>query len=152
MNKHTPKEHLATYDSDFYLWSAGQAALIREGKFDQLDLENVAEEIESLGRSDRKSLISQLQRLLARLLKWQFQPTRRSKSWRLAIYSARDEIKVIVEDSPSLNEALSAGLDKAYLSAKKRAALETGLSAASFPDGCPYSPQQVLDEDFWPGP
>jgi hypothetical protein len=151
MNKHTPKEHLATYDSDFYLWSSGQAALIREGKFDQLDIENVAEEIESLGRSDRNSLASQMRRLLARLLKWQFQPTRRSKSWRLSIYSARDEIKVIVDDSPSLNDALSSGLDKAYLSAKKRAALETGLSAASFPDKCPYSPQQVLEEDFWPG-
>jgi Domain of unknown function DUF29 len=150
MNKHTPKQHLATYDSDFYLWSAGQAALIREGKFDQLDIENVAEEIESLGRSDRKSLTSQVQRLLAHLLKWQFQPTRRSKSWKLSIYSARDEIKVILDDSPSLNDALSAGLDKAYLSAKKRAALETGLSAASFPDECPYSLQQVLDEDFWP--
>jgi Domain of unknown function DUF29 len=150
MNKHTPKQHLATYDSDFYLWSAGQAALIREGKFEQLDVENVAEEIESLGRSDRKSLISQLQRLTAHLLKWQFQPSRRSKSWRLSIFSAREEIGVLVEDSPSLNEALSSGLDKAYLSARKRAALETGLADKIFPVSCPYSPSQILDEDFWP--
>jgi hypothetical protein len=152
MNKHTPKQHLATYDSDFYLWSADQAALIREGRFEQLDIENVAEEIESLGRSDRKSLMSQLRRLLAHLLKWQFQPSRRSKSWRLSIFSARDEIKVIVDDSPSLNDVLSAGLDKAYLSAKKRTALETGLPAATFPSECPYLPNQVLDEDFWPEP
>jgi Domain of unknown function DUF29 len=152
MNKHTPKQHLATYDSDFYLWSAGQAALIREGKFDQLDIENVAEEIESLGRSDRKSLISQMQRLLAHLLKWQFQSSRRSKSWRLSIFSAREEIGVLVEDSPSLSESLSSGLDRAYLSARKRAALETGLADKSFPESCPYSLSQILDEDFWPDP
>jgi hypothetical protein len=150
MNKHTPKQHLATYDSDFYLWSAGQAALIRGGRFDQLDIENVAEEIESLGRSDRKSLMSQLQRLLAHLLKWQFQPSRRSKNWKLLIYSARDDIGVLVEDSPSLNEALSSGLEKAHLAAKKRAALETGLPTAAFPGECPYSLKQILDEDFWP--
>ena len=82
MNKHTPKQHLATYDSDFYLWSAGQAALIREGKFDQLDIENVAEEIESLGRSDKRALGSQLRRLLMHLLKWEHQASRRSQSWR----------------------------------------------------------------------
>ena len=150
MNKHTPKQHLATYDSDFYLWSAGQAALIREGKFDQLDIENVAEEIESLGRSDRKSLMSQLQRLIAHLLKWQFQPPRRSKSWRLSIHSAREEIGVLIDDSPSLSETLSSGMEKAYLAAKKRAALETGLPAAAFPGECPYSIKQILDEDFWP--
>ncbi len=150
MNKHTPKQHLATYDSDFYLWSAGQSALIREGKFDQLDIENVAEEIESLGRSDRKSLMSQLQRLIAHLLKWQFQPTRRSKSWRLSIFSAREEIGVLIEDSPSLSETLASGVEKAHLAAKKRAALETGLPAEAFPGECPYSLNQILDEDFWP--
>ena len=150
MNKHTPIQHLATYDSDFYLWSANQAALIREGKFDQLDIENVAEEIESLGRSDRKSMMSQLQRLLSHLLKWQFQPSRRSKSWRLSIYSAREEIGVLVEDSPSLNESLSSGLAKAYLAARKRAALETGLPSEDLPSECPYSLGQILNEDFWP--
>ena len=150
MNKHTPKQHLATYDSDFYLWSSGQAALIREGRFDQLDTENIAEEIESLGRSDRKSMMSQMQRLLAHLIKWQFQPSRRSKSWKLSIFSAREEIGVLVEDSPSLNEALSSGLEKAYLAAKKRAALETGLPSEAFPSGCPHSLQQILNEDFWP--
>ena len=152
MNKHTPKQHLATYDSDFNLWSSGQAALIREGKFDQLDIENVAEEIESLGRSDRKSLMSQLQRLIAHLLKWRFQPSRRSKSWKLSIFSARDDIGVLVEDSPSLSGILSSGLEKAYVAARKRAALETGLPTTAFPEKCPYPLEQILDEDFWPEP
>lgn len=150
MNKHTPKQQLATYDSDFYLWSMNQAALIREGKFDQLDIENVAEEIESLGRSDRKSLTSQLQRLISHLLKWQFQPSRRSKSWQLSIFSARDEITVIVTDSPSLKEVLTESVGQAYLKAKKRASIETGLKDSAFPAECPYTLADILNDDFWP--
>lgn len=77
MNKHTPKHELATYDSDFHLWSQTQAALIRDGKIAEIDLENVAEEIESLGRSDRRAIKSRLEALLLHLLKWQAQPEKR---------------------------------------------------------------------------
>ena len=150
MNKHTPKQHLATYDSDFYLWLAGQAALIREGKFDKLDIENVAEEIESLGRSDKRALGSQLRRLLMHLLKWQRQPGRRSQSWRNSINSARDELRVIVQDSPSLKPVLEASLAGEYLTARKRAVDETGLSGKNFPANCPYTLDDILSEDFWP--
>ena len=150
MNKHTPKQHLATYDSDFYLWSSGQAALIRAGKFDQLDIENVAEEIESLGRSDKRALGSQLRRLLMHLLKWQHQASRRSQSWRNSINSARDELRVIVQDSPSLKPVLEASLADEYRIARKRAVEETKLSGKSFPADCPYSFDQILNEDFWP--
>jgi hypothetical protein len=150
MNKHTPKQHLATYDSDFYLWSEGQAALIRAGKFDQLDIENVAEEIESLGRSDKRALGSQLRRLLMRLLKWEHQASRRSQSWRNSINSARDELRVIVQDSPSLKTVLEASLLSEYRTARKRAAEETKQSGKNFPADCPYSFVQILEEDFWP--
>lgn len=150
MNKHTPKQHLTAYDSDYVLWSERQAALIRERRFDELDIENIAEEIESLGRSDRRALGSQLRRLLIHLLKWQYQQSRRSQSWRTTINSARDELRVILEESPSLKAALIAGLDREYQTARKRAAQETGLPSDEFSSSFPYTLAALLDEDFWP--
>jgi hypothetical protein len=150
MNKHTPKLQLAAYDSDFYLWSMNQAALIRAGKFDQLDIENVAEEIESLGRSDKRALRSQLRPLLTHLLKWNFQASRRSNSWRNTINSARDELVIIVRDSPSLQPAFTDILEDEYAAARKRASRETSLDPKKFPGECPYCQSDILNDDFFP--
>lgn len=151
MNKHSSVPHQPLYDSDYYLWSERQAALIRERKFDELDVENVAEEIESLGRSDRRAVRSQVRRLLVHLLKWQFQKSRRSQSWRRSINSAREELRVIVEESPSLKDVLETSLGGEYLTSRKRAIEETKLADDKFPAQCPYSLQQILDDDFLPG-
>ena len=150
MNKHSPLPHPTLYDSDYFLWSEHQAALLRQGKLTLLDIENLAEEIESLGKSDRRALLSQVQRLLVHLLKWQFQPDRRSASWEKSIRSARRTIGRILEDSPSLQGAMSARLEKEFELARRDASRETGLSVAAFPGQCPYSDAQILDEGFLP--
>jgi hypothetical protein len=150
MNKHTPQQRLTSYDSDFFLWSAHQAALLRRGKPTLLDIENLAEEIECLGKSDSRALMSQVQRLLIHLLKWQIQASRRPASWEKSIRSARRAISRIMEDSPSLKDAMSARLEKEYEMARRDAARETGLPESAFPAKCPYSQAHVLDEDFLP--
>ena len=150
MNKHSPIQHQTLYDSDYFLWSEQQAALLRQGKLTLLDIENLAEEIESLGKSDRRALMSQVHRLLVHLLKWQFQPDRRSVSWEKSIRSARLSVSRILEDSPSLKDAMSARLAKEYDLARRDASRETGLPESVFPAQCPYSDAQILDERFPP--
>jgi hypothetical protein len=150
MNKHTLPQHLTAYNSDYFLWSEHQAALLRQGKLTLLDIENLAEEIESLGKSDRRALMSQVQRLLVHLLKWQFQPDRRSVGWEKSIRSARRAISRILEDSPSLGDAMSARLEKEFDLARRDASRETGLPESAFPAHCPYSGAHILDEGFLP--
>jgi hypothetical protein len=150
MNKHSTVSHQTLYDSDYFLWSEHQATLLRQSKLTLLDIENLAEEIESLGKSDRRALMSQVQRLLIHLLKWQFQPDRRSASWEKSMRSARNAMSRILEDSPSLKEAVSARLEKEYLLARRDASRETGLPETSLPNVCPYSVEQLFNDDFLP--
>jgi hypothetical protein len=151
MNKHTPKHELATYDSDFHLWSQTQAAAIREGKFAEIDLENVAEEIESLGRSDKREIRSRLQVLLLHLLKWQGQPERRKGGWGNSIDEARESLDVLIGDSPSLKSFPAIILDEVYERARRKASKETGLAVTLFPEECPFDIKDILDENFLPG-
>jgi hypothetical protein len=143
----------ALYDQDFYTWTQEQAALLREGAVHELDLGNLAEEIESLGKSDRRALGSHLRNLVLHLLKWQYQPSGRQTghSWQSSINIARDEIALILEDSPSLVATVPALLARRYPLARHHAADETRLPLATFPTACPWPPEQVLDPDFWPG-
>ncbi len=143
--------HLASYDGDFALWAAEQGALIRDGKFDRVDLENVAEEIESLGRSNKQEIQSRLTIILIHLLKWEHQPEISSGSWISSIAIGRDEIAKLIEDSPSLRAYPAAVLQRAYRAAPRVAAAETGLPLAAFPKDCPYDAERVLDDEFWPG-
>ncbi len=141
----------ANYDQDFALWSAEQSALLRAGDFKQLDLMNLAEEIESLGRSDRREILSRLTVVLVHLLKWQVQADGRTNSWAASIVENRDAIADILAASPSLRPYPATMLERAYRSAPLAASGETGLSLTEFPSICPYSIEQVLDPDFWPG-
>jgi hypothetical protein len=138
-------------DDDFALWSAVQAALIRAGKFDRVDLENVAEEIESLGRSDRHQIANRLIVLLHHLLKWQFQPQERTNRWLAAILGQRDAINALIEASPSLAPHPAKVLTKSYRVGRLEASGETKLPLATFPETCPYSIAQILDTEFLPG-
>ena len=151
MNKHMPKHELASYDSDFHLWSQTQAALIREGRIAEIDLENVAEEIESLGRSDRREIRSRLEILLVHLLKWEFQRAKRKNGWKKSISEARRGIKKLVDESPSLQGFPEAVLSEEYKNARQAAAEETGLDEDSFPADCPYSIADILTRGFFPG-
>jgi hypothetical protein len=150
MNRIDP-ERLAGYEEDFALWSAEQAALIRAGKFERVDLENVAEEIESLGTSDRHQIANRLEVLLTHLLKWERQPEHRSRSGSSTIRSQREAILDLLEESPSLKPYPATQIAKRYPRARDKAAEETTIFLNNFPETCPYTIEQVLDPDFLPG-
>lgn len=138
------------YETDFYAWANEQAALLRAGRLSAADIENIAEEIESLGRSEKRELVSRLTVLLAHLLKWRFQPALRGNSWRATVRVQRYELARHMSDNPSLKAQLHDAIADAYTVAVIRAAAETELAEALFPDQCPWSYEQMMDPDFWP--
>ena len=138
------------YDEDFVLWSEHQAALIRAGRFELVDWDNVAEEIESLGKRDLRQVSNRLAILLLHLLKWQFQPSGRSTSWRATIRTQRGRILRVLKDSPSLLQHVDAEVRDVYPRAREDAADETGLIIDRFRVTCPYSAAELLDDAFWP--
>ena len=140
----------AGYDRDFYAWTQAQAAAIRAKDVAALDIEHVAEAIETLGMNEKRAISRQLQRLLAHLLKWRYQPTHRTPSWRRTIRQARDAIADVLEGSHSLRTYPSQRVPLAYRRARRDAADDTGLPLATFPEACPWPLAQVLDEDFFP--
>jgi hypothetical protein len=143
--------NLHAYDEDFAAWSAEQGRLIRARDFDAVDLDNVAEEIESLGRSDRHALKSRLTVLLAHLLKWQHQPDYRSTSWRQTIVEQRRRIRDLLVESPSLRAFVVKILPEIHADACEDAGMETGLPAGTFSEDCRFSLDQILGKDFYPG-
>jgi hypothetical protein len=141
----TQQSH-SLYEQDFYQWTQKMASVLRNGNFDQLDIENIAEEIESLGRSDRRELNSRLTVLLMHLLKWHYQPTQRSNSWRATITEQRICILDLLSESPSLVSYLKGEVDRCYNNAKALAAAETGLNLTLFPQNCPYALTEILEK------
>jgi len=136
------------YERDFFAWTEEQAALLRAGNVSALDLEHLAEEIESLGSSQRSELRRRLARLLRHLLKYQCQPEHRSRSWATAIRVQRDELAGVLNDSPSLRPTVPAVIPNAYRLGRDWALDETGLFA--LPEECPWTAEQVLSQDFLP--
>jgi hypothetical protein len=144
-----PRNSVA-YDDDFFAWTQEQARLLRAGELTILDAENLAEEIESVGISDRREIRSRLAVLLTHLLKWRFQPEARGSSWLGTIAEQRYRIELVVADSPSLRPFVLEALSMAYRKARVDATTETGLIETTFPDECPFSLEQILSEDFLP--
>ena len=144
-----PRNSVA-YDEDFFAWTQEQARLLRDGDLADIDVENLAEEIESMGKSDRREIRNRLVVLLAHLLKWEFQPSGRSNSWSGTIREQRRRIALVIEDSPSLRAVVAGTLYDAYGKARLDAAEETELALSTFPNECPYPPEQILSEDFLP--
>lgn len=150
----TAREQLpppATYEGDFHGWASRQAALLRARRFDLLDVENLAEEVEGLARSEARELRSRYEILLRHLLKWELQPERRSSSWEVTIGRERREILEHLAESPSLRPRRSELFAKAYLTARDNAAIETKLPLRRFPVDNPYTLEQAMDPGFWPG-
>ncbi|MFB1487501.1 MULTISPECIES: DUF29 domain-containing protein [unclassified Thiocapsa] len=137
----------STYDSDFYAWANTQAALLRGGRIDQADIEHIAEEIESMGKSELRELENRLARLFTHLLKWQFQPNRRSRSWTLTIKEQRRRLHRHLAQNPSLKAKLEQAVVDAYGDAILKAARETGLAEETFPPVCPFTIEQILNDD-----
>jgi hypothetical protein len=140
----------ALYEKDFYAWSLEQAALLRAGKAGGADLENIAEEIESKGKTEKRELISRLTVLLLHLIKWRSQPAMRGRSWRLGIEGERLDIKDLLEDNRSLEPIVAGSIASAWRRALIEAEKETGLPASTFPAKCPWEASEVLSDSFWP--
>lgn len=138
------------YEQDFYAWTLKNAALLREGPLETLDREHLAEELESMGRGEKRELMNRLVLLLAHLLKWQAQTNRRSRSWQLTLKEQRRQAKRVLRDNPSLKPLLIDITAEAYEDAILHAAQETGLEESVFPTTCPFTLEQVLDESFLP--
>jgi Domain of unknown function DUF29 len=140
----------ALYDSDLYAWANMNAELLRQGRYEQVDVAHLIAEIEDMGKSEFRALESHLQNVLMHLLKWHFQSIKRTASWQQSIKNGRRAVAKLIRDNPSFLPKIQAVLDEEYASAREDAVFETGLPESSFPDACPYMVEQVLAEDWLP--
>jgi hypothetical protein len=138
----------ASYEADFYSWTQQQGALLRAGHIDALDRENLAEEIESLGRNEFDKLVSFYRLVLLHMLKWDRQPSKRTRSWAGSIVLHRAHAEQVLKDNPSFRSRHDEALERAYELARIQAAKETGLPLRRFPETCPYSIGDIIDRDF----
>jgi hypothetical protein len=139
------------YESDFYAWTLQQVALLRSQQWTQVDLSNLIEEIESLGKQQRQELLNRLGILIGHLMKWEYQPQSRSRSWLATLRVQRLDILDLLEDNPSLKPYLEEALQKAYLKGVALTVGETNLPEHTFANDCPYDLSEVLSDRFYPG-
>ena len=149
---HEVLPHADLYQRDYYSWALEQAEHLRGRRWAELDLENLAEEVEDLARREAKELQRRCETLLAHLLKWEFQPEHRSHSWAGTIRRERGKIAEHLADNPGLKSSRAALFARAFGSARADASIETNLPVDRFPAACPYSYEQAMDAAFWPGP
>ncbi|NJN85245.1 MAG: DUF29 domain-containing protein [Leptolyngbyaceae cyanobacterium SL_7_1] len=142
---------LDLYEIDFYAWTQEQSTLLRTQQWHQIDLPNLIEEIESLGKQQRQELRNRLSVLIGHLLKWQYQPQHRSRSWLATLRIQRLDIATLLEENPSLKPYIGEALDKAYARGVELAVGETNLPNQTFPKDCPYGLVELLDDRFYPG-
>mgnify|MGYP001809552601 FL=1 len=138
------------YDTDFNLWIEQTVRHLKQGDLQSLDLENLIEEIESMGRSDKREVKNRLIVLMVHLLKWRYQSEKRSNSWTATINEQRRQLDLITGDSPSLKPFLVDNFSSCYQIARRDAARETFLSLSVFPLDCPFSVTEILDAEFFP--
>ena len=141
------------YDKDVILWSQEQARLLRAGRFAELDIEHLADEIEDVGKSEKRELASRIAVLLAHLLKWSRQPQNRTNSWRATINDQRKRIALAIKETPSLKSVMRNRdwREDVWLDARAQARRETGLAEEDLPEACPWPMDQAADADFWSG-
>ncbi|MEH2323944.1 MAG: DUF29 domain-containing protein [Nostoc sp.] len=136
------------YEQDFYLWTQTIAQQLKENNFNQIDIPNLIEEIESMGRSEKRELKNRLIVLLMHLLKWQYQPEKRGESWRSTIYEQRICIETLLEDSPSLQPILAELFENCYQKACLKASDETGIKLNVFPKESPFTLEETLKNNY----
>lgn len=146
----TAISHRELYEQDFCLWVEQALVLLREGNLTDLDLENLLEEIADMSNSQKQALESNLKILLMHLLKYQYQPEKRTNSWRYTIIEHRQRIHKAFRNSPSLKRHFVEEFDNCYIAARELAATETGLDIQLFPPESPFTPDQVLDKTYLP--
>lgn len=150
-NPKIPMLSPSLYETDFYAWTKEQVTLLRNEQWSQIDLQNLIEEIQSLGKQQRQELRNRLSVLIGHLLKWEYQSQRRSRSWLSTLRIQRLDIAELLEENPSLKPYLEEALRKAYLKGVELAVGETDLPKRTFPVECPYSLVEIVDYDFYPG-
>jgi hypothetical protein len=138
------------YNEDFYGWAITNASLLKQGKIKEADMEHIIEELEEMGSNKENELFSRLALLMSHLLKWHFQPNFRSHSWTNTIKEQRFRIKRVLKKNPGLKGELDETFQDAYTAAIFRATDETGLDEKTFPAQCPYTFEQIMDEEFYP--
>ncbi|MEH2380508.1 MAG: DUF29 domain-containing protein [Nostoc sp.] len=138
------------YEQDFYLWIQTTAELLKQGRLTELDLENLIDEIETMGRSEKKALRSNLEVVLMHLLKYKYQAEKRSGNWRATIREHRKRLRQALEESPSLKPYFCEVFGQCYDDARLLVADETELHLAIFPEQSPFTPEQALNPDFLP--
>jgi hypothetical protein len=141
---------MSSYEQDFYSWTQEQASLLRNGQLNSLDIPNLIEELETMGRSEKRELESRLTVLLLHLLKWQYQEIRRSRSWQLSIDEQRIKFEETLEDNAGFKPKLDEILRRAYRLAVIQASRETNISKSIFPENCPWELNQLIKEDYYP--
>ena len=142
---------LVSFDQDFHAWVLQQIELLKDRRFADLDIEHLTDELRAVAMAEESEIENRLVILLHHLLKWEFQPERRSNSWRATILEQRTRINRVISRSPSLRRHPGAVIEKEYRIGRLQASGETGLPLGRFPSTCPYSVGQVLDENFLPG-
>jgi len=148
VNKNAPR---ARYDRDLYTWAVEQAALLRSGRVEEVDALNIAEEIDDVGNEQYDKLESTLWLILLHLLKWDHQPERRSRSWRLRILVQRKHVDKVLRKNPGLKPFISEAIGDAYGVARLEAAKQTHLDEDGFPEQCPYSWDEITQRVIkWP--
>ncbi len=141
---------MISYDKDFYSWTQEQAELLKHGRFSELDIDNLIEEVETMGRSEKRELESRLTVLLLHLLKWKYQDVRQRRSWVLSIIEQRLKFEETLEENPGLKSKLDDILKKAYRYAVIEASKETKISIKIFPKLCPWELDKITDSEFYP--
>ncbi|MEH1917583.1 DUF29 domain-containing protein [Nostoc sp.] len=139
------------YEADFYTWTQEQANFLRHHQWNQLDLPNLIEEIESLGRKERQELRNRFSVLIGHLLKWEYQPKQRSRSWLATIRVQRREILKLLNENPSLKPYIEEALQESYENGRDLASGETNLPLSTFPLQCLYLFEEILSDRFYPG-
>ena len=132
------------YEDDLYTWVGEQVALLRAGRFDEVDAENVAEELGDVGKSELRTLESAIAVLTMHLLKWDFQPRRRSVSWEATIEEQRRQVRKTLKENPGLKHKLRDAMAEGYASGRNRAVIETKLPYATFPQDCPFDFEEMM--------
>ncbi|MEM8778228.1 MAG: DUF29 domain-containing protein [Cyanobacteria bacterium P01_G01_bin.49] len=138
------------YETDFNLWLEETISLLKQRKLDELDIDNLIEEIEAMARSEKRGFRSNLEQLLLHLLKWKYQPNKRTGSWKSSIIEHRNRILEDLEDSPSFKSYYDEIFNKCYQNARKYAQAQTNLPMNTFPEVCPFTKSEILTSDYLP--
>jgi hypothetical protein len=148
--KETMSSTKSLYDTDYSLWLEKTAQLLRNGQINELDLPNLAEEIENMGKREKRAVENNVEILLMHLLKYQYQPEKRSNSWKYTIFEHRDRLEKAFRDSPSLKPYSQEIFEQCYSKARQRAAIETGMEIDIFPVESPFTVEQTLNPNYLP--